>query len=89
MKRLLWLVLLPLTGCAVETSGVVRLSEGTYMVTRQGSGPWVATEDLKTLGVREANASCAPKKARVLNVKERHSGALGGWPEAEVIFRCD
>ena len=80
-----------LMGCATPTTGVVPLSDGLAKVTRQGSGAWVTTSELKALGIREASAWCETKKQRlrVIDVKEIQARPLGGWPEAEVLFKCE
>lgn len=78
-----------LVGCAVPTTGVVPLGDGLAKVTRQGSGFWVTTASLKTEAVAEASAGCAPKRARVIDVKETQAKPMGGWPEAEVLFKCE
>lgn len=76
-------------GCAVPTTGVVPLSDGLAKVTHQGGSFLVPTSTLKTQAIAEANASCTPKKARVIDVKETQAKPMGGWPEAEVLFRCE
>lgn len=91
MKRLALLVLLPVAGCAVPTTGVLPLSDGLYKVAHQGSGAWVTTDSLKVEASKEANAYCAKsgKQARVMDVKQIPARAFGGWPEAEVLFKCE
>ena len=85
------LALLTLAGCAVSTTGVVPLSDGLDKVTRQGSGAWVATSDLKAQAVQEADASCktSSKRAKIIDFKETQAWPLGGWPEAEALFKCE
>lgn len=82
---------LALAGCATPTSGVQALSDGLYKVSHQGSGGWVTTESLKTAATSEATSYCArsKKQARVVDVKQIPARAFGGWPEAEVLFKCD
>jgi hypothetical protein len=82
-------ILVVLAGCSVPTTGVVPLTDGLSKVTRQGNGFWVPTANLKTEAVAEAHQSCAPKKARVIDVKETQAKPMGGWPEAEVLFKCE
>jgi len=91
MKKLLVLALLPLVGCAVPTTGVQPLSDGLYKVAHQGSGAWVTTDALKIEATQEANTYCAKtgKQARVVDVKQIPARAFGGWPEAEVLFKCE
>ncbi|MET3371989.1 hypothetical protein ABIC89_001030 [Variovorax boronicumulans] len=76
-------------GCAVPTTGVVPLTDGLKKVTHQGGSFMVPTSTLKTRAITEANESCAPKAARVIDVKETQAKPMGGWPEAEVLFRCE
>lgn len=89
MRVALVLLLLALTGCSIPTTGAVSLSDGLSKVTRQGNGFWVTTASLKTDAVAEANAGCAPKRARIIDVKETQARPLGGWPEAEVLYKCE
>lgn len=83
--------LVALSGCATPTSGVVPLSDGLHKITHQGSGGWVRTEQLKAAAIQEADGYCArgQKKVRVIDVTQREARPLGGWPEAEVLFRCE
>ncbi len=85
------IALVALAGCATPTSGVVPLSEGLHKITHQGSGAWVRTEQLKTAAIQEADGYCARdrKRVRVIDVTQREARPLGGWPEAEVLFRCE
>lgn len=87
--RALMLLPLFLAACAVPTTGVVPLTDGLKKVTHQGGSFMVPTSTLKTQAVAEANASCAPKSARVIDVKETQAKPMGGWPEAEVLFKCE
>lgn len=91
MKKLYLLSLLPLVGCAVPTTGVTPLSDGLYKVAHQGSGAWSTTDSLKTEATKEANTYCSKtsKQARVVDVKQIPARAFGGWPEAEVLFKCE
>jgi hypothetical protein len=95
LRRLLILALLPLaslTGCAVPTTGVVPLSDGLRKVTHStNAGSFYNPEQLKLAAVQEASASCDKegKKYRLVDITQRPPRALGGWPEAEVLFKCD
>ena len=91
MKRLFLfgVVGLALAGCAVPTTGVIGLGDGLSKITRQGAGFWVTTSSLKLDAVAEANMGCAPRRARVIDVKETQAKPLGGWPEAEVLYKCE
>nr|WP_145546398.1 hypothetical protein [Variovorax boronicumulans] len=80
-----------LAGCAVPTTGIVPLSDGLLKVTHQGNGFWVATANLKTEAAKEAGVYCQQigRQARVIDVKENQAKPMGGWPEVEVLFKCD
>ena len=74
MKKLLLIVLLPLAGCAVPTTGVQPLSDGLYKVAHQGSGAWVTTDSLKTEATKDANGYCGKTNkqvAAILGATER------------------
>jgi hypothetical protein len=61
-----------------------------YTVTRQGEGFWVTVDSLKAAALKEADAFCAMegKTLKLVYSKEIPAGALGRWPESEVLFRC-
>lgn len=83
---------LALSGCAVPTTGVVQLSDGLRKVTRQDSaGAFYNAEKLKAEAMQEAAASCEKdgKRFRLVDVNQRPPRPFGGWPEAEVLYRCD
>lgn len=62
-----------------------------HTITRQGEGFWVQPLQLTALASQDAEAYCIRNGGRVkiLHTKEIPAGALGRWPEAEVLFRCD
>ena len=80
-----------LSGCAVPTTGIVPLSDGMAKVRHQGNGAWVQTETLKAEATQEASAYCSTKSRaiRVIDVKQTAARPFGGWPEAEVLFKCE
>lgn len=80
-----------LIGCATPTSGVVPRGEGLFTVTRQGDGFWVTPDNLTTAAILEGEAHCkvGGKSVRVVHTKEIPAGALGRWPESEILFRCE
>ncbi len=85
-------MLLVMTGCAVPSTGVVTLEEGLYKVTRStNAGAFYDSQQLKAEAVQEATESCAKrgKRYRLVDITQRPPRPLGGWPEAEVLFRCD
>ena len=85
-------VALVLAGCAVPTTGVVQLGDGLRKVTHStNAGAFYNSEQLKLDAVKEATASCEKegKKYRLVDLTQRPPRALGGWPEAEVLFKCE
>lgn len=80
-----------LGGCAVPTTGVVPRGEGLHTVTRQGEGFWITPDALKAAAIQEADAYChqSGKQVKVIHTKEIPAGALGRWPESEVLFLCE
>lgn len=78
-------------GCAVPTTGVVTRGEGMSTITRQGNGFWVTTESLKVAAIQEADTYCqlSGRRVKVIHTKEIPAGALGRWPESEILFRCE
>jgi hypothetical protein len=89
--RLIVLLALAASGCAVPTTGVVPAeAPGTYTVTRQGAGAWVSTAELKAASLKEAGDFCESKgrTIRVVHTKEVQARPFAGWPEAEVVFSC-
>lgn len=80
-----------LLGCAVQSTGVVPRAEGLMTITRQGEGFWVQTLQLTAAATQEAQAHCvaSQKQAKIVHVKEIPAGALGRYPESEVLFRCE
>ena len=91
MKVAPGLLCLSLAGCAVPTTGVIQLSEGLRKVTHStNAGACYNPEQLKIDAVKEATASCEKdgKQFRLIDITQRPPRPLGGWPEAEVLFRC-
>jgi hypothetical protein len=92
MRALAFLLCSALVGCAAPTTGVVQLSDGLRKVTRQDSaGAFHSPEKLKAEAVQEASTSCGKegKKFRLIDITQRSARPFGGWPEAEVLFRCE
>jgi hypothetical protein len=95
MKKLLLVALLPLVGlagCAVPSTGVVPLADGLRKVTRStNAGAFYSPEQLKLEAVQEATAACRKegKMYRLVDITQRPPRPFGGWPEAEVLFKCD
>ena len=91
MKAVFLLPAFAIAGCAVPTTGIVPLQDGLYKVAHQGNGGWVRTETLKATAVQEAESYCRRdgKRLRVIDVKQTEARPLGGWPEAEALFKCE
>lgn len=93
MKKIILCIALAagLAGCAVPTTGVVPRGEGLFTVTRQGNGAWISTDSLKTAAIGEADAYCKgqSKGVKLVHSKDIPAGALGRWPESEILFRCE
>lgn len=79
------------TGCATPTTGVVPRGDDMYTVTRQGQGFWVSVDSLKVEALKEADSHCntLKQKLKFIHSKEIPAGALGRWPESEVLFKCE
>ena len=80
-----------LAGCATPTTGVVPRGEGHFTVTHQGNGAWVQPYTLTATAAIEAAAHCEKngKRYKHIHTKEIPAGALGRWPESEVLFKCE
>lgn len=94
MKKLIPIALLSLAmaGCAVPSTGVVPLADGLRKVTRStNAGAFYNPETLKQEAVQEATSSCQRegKTYRLVDITQRPPRPLGGWPEAEVLFKCE
>lgn len=93
MKKIVLIAaILAVTGCAVPSTGVVPLADGLRKVTRStNAGAFYNAEQLKQEAVQEATASCAKegKTYRLVDITQRPPRPFGGWPEAEVLFKCD
>jgi len=91
MKIIVLAFALLVSACAVPTTGVVPLSDGLAKVRHQGNGGWVQTETLKAEATQEASSYCSAKgkTIRVIDVKQMAARPFGGWPEAEVLFKCE
>lgn len=92
MKYVSVLALLALCGCATPSTGVQSLSDGLQKVTRStNAGAFYDPQQLKAEAVNEATDFCvkAGKRYRLVDITQRPAKPFGGWPEAEVLFRCD
>ena len=85
-------ITLVIAGCATPSSGIVPTgSDDMFTVTRQGDSFLVAPESLKAAALQEASVYCTKKslKMKFIHSKETPAGALGRWPESEVLFKCE
>lgn len=90
MKRILVSSIIVLAGCAVNT-GVVPVSQDTFMVSRQAATGFSGIGDLKGEAFREANQYCLDqrKSVQVLHTSESSPPYIfGNFPKAVVQFRC-
>ena len=83
--------LLGVSACAVPSTGIVPRGQDLFTVTRQGGGFWVSVDSLRVGALQEANEYCTQqnRKLNVLHTKDIPAGALGRWPESEVLFKCE
>lgn len=84
------LCLFSLASCAVPTTGVIPLQDGIYKIVRQGSSAFIQLIELKSAAFSEADDFCKSKgrTLRTVDSTQREARGLGGWPEAEIIFKC-
>lgn len=80
-----------LGSCAVPTTGVVPQGDGLYTIARQGNSFLVSTDSLKSAGLQEAETYSVQqgKRMKFVHSKEIPAGALGRWPESEILFKCE
>jgi len=90
VKKIIIIAAAVLTGCATPTTGIVPRDDGMYTVTRQGDSFLVTTDSLKAQALQDAGEFCGKKGAQVklIHSKEIQAGAMGRWPESEILFRC-
>lgn len=91
-KYTLATAVLALAACSTPTTGVIPRGEGMMTITRQGNGFWVTPDSLKVAAIQDGEAYCkgaTGKGIKVIHTKEIPAGALGRWPESEVLFRCE
>ena len=79
-----------LAGCATPSTGPVARSGDLFTITRQGGGFLISTDSLKAQAINDAESHCAGigKKYKFVHSKEIQAGALGRWPESEVLYQC-
>lgn len=92
MRRNLIAVVVVLAGCAAPTTGVLPLADGLHKVTRStNAGAFYDAQQLKAEAVSEAAEFCTKggKRYRLVDITQRPPKPFGGWPETEVLFRCE
>lgn len=92
MKLIAPFICIALAACATPTTGVVTLGDGIQKVTRStNAGVFYDAQQLKAEAAQEATEFCAKagKQYRLVDITQRPPRPLGGWPEAEVLFRCE
>jgi hypothetical protein len=89
MKRLTYLVVVVMAGCA--SSGVIQTGKDTYTLSKtSGGGMFTTGAAVKADLLGEANRFCAERK-RVLEVtdsREENAIPFVRMPNAEIKFRC-
>ena len=90
MKKVLMLLCLGLTGCAIN-SGVVPMGNDAYMVSRQAATGFSGSGAQKAECFQEAGKFCEKqgKKLYVVSTSEAHPPYIfTNFPKAEVQFMC-
>jgi len=90
MKNISIVAVLLLSGCATS-SGVAKMGEDTYLISRNGAGFWSSTAQVKAEALKDADAYCSKngKKIQVIHTSQHEaSGRPGDFPGAEVQFMC-
>ena len=87
---ILLLLCLVISGCAIN-SGIVKIGEDTYKVSRQAATGFVGSGGLRDAALLEANEFCLSqgKEMKVLKIGGNHPPyILGNFPKVEVQFMC-
>lgn len=89
MRKLLFIFLFVICGCATTSTGIVPMGPDTYMVSRQGGSGATGTGMLKAESILEANGFCTENKKLFLVTHTQETPAgLGRFPQAEIQFMC-
>lgn len=82
------LALVALSGCG-GSSGIVRITDDTYLVAKQDPLVWSGS-GIKIELYKEANAHCAAMGKKFALVSERSADAVSGLSSAsaELQFKC-
>lgn len=79
-----------LVGCA-QNSGIVQVSNDTYIVSRQAATGFSGMGTLKADALREAYAKCSStgKDVEIIETNDAEPPyILGNFPKTEIIFKC-
>lgn len=79
-----------IVGCATHGSGIVEITDNTYMHSKFGSFVTFSGSEVKADLFKEANQFCAAKgkKLRPINSTAVDSG-MATYASAEIQFRCE
>lgn len=80
-----------LSSCATD-SGVVRMGQNTFIITKQAATGFSGIGNLKAEALKEAYAQCSQtgQSVKVINSKEsKPPYILGNFPRIELTFRCE
>jgi hypothetical protein len=77
------------TGCPTTTTGIVKISDDTYMLAKQDPNVWSGAE-VKVGLYQEANAYCAKLGKKFIQVSNTSVDAVSkqSMAGAEIQFKC-
>ena len=90
MKYLLVITMLVLAGCA-SNSGVVPMSQGKFLITKQAATGFPGIGNLKAEVIQEAVGFCSAMEkdmAQVSYDETKPPFILGNYPRVELHFSC-
>ena len=82
-------VILFLTGCT-NSSGIIPDGKDAYRVMWSGDTGFTNSGSLQKNAYKEAHEFCLDrgKIVETLSMDSKQSRPLGGWPEANLLFKC-
>jgi hypothetical protein len=86
----LYFALFYLVACA-QNSGIVQVSNDTYIVSRQASSGFSGMGTLKADALREAYAKCSSysKDVDIIETNDAKPPFIfGNFPKTEILFKC-
>jgi hypothetical protein len=80
---------LALTACLTTTTGVVKITDDTYLLSKQDHGVWSGSE-VKVGLYQEANSYCAKEGKKFVQVSQTSVDAVSkqSSASAEIQFKC-